>query len=736
MFALSRNSGYELIIAVKTSIISLNVGYTLNYMGTAEPKRIGFLATQFDEYYQNLVFHGALEEARRYPVQLIFYEGSNTETLTKSGALDDTAFNLAAKTRLDGLIVMTNTMGSSFSRERIAGYLASFSHMPIVSIGLEFDNVYTLRPQAGCGMVQLTSHLVEVHHRRRFLFLAGPEGHPESEARKSEFLHTLSELLPEAEPVILYADFLEERAYETTIALIEGHWNFDAVVAANDQMAFGSIRALEEHGIRVPAQVSVTGFDDIPYSVLSIPALTTIHQPTSELGRRAIGYLATELGLGSSEPTSMVADLSTSFVIRQSCGCMNGGTGDAASTVDQLQMRLRNLFSLQVGERSRSAFLRRIEAAVVRTFKLEEILVELSHGLKRLGIRFAAVVMVDERRKNTSRASLFMLLNGEEVQIFTPNGQQFSTRSLLPQGLPKDFQAYVCESLQFGSEQMGYFICTPDAKDMHVYASLRDLITTSMKGALIMSLEKDRELILQREVHERTGELVAANKQLKREIAQRKELEQELLEVSNNIMTRIGQDIHDDLCQDLAALGMLAATLESALKKTELAGARQLAKNISESALKSAYTAKQIARDLFPSDLQDNGFVASVMQLVKSKNVTDGNMVTLEIQPGFHIDDKQQAIQLYRIIQEALNNALKHAKATRITVNLLHDEQSATVEVVDDGVGFEVKKGRTASGMGMKILTYRANLIGGDLHIASSPSGTVVSCRVSLQEGA
>lgn len=548
------------------------------------------------------------------------------------------------------------------------------------------------------------------------MFLPGPEGHPESEARKSEFLHTLSELLPEAEPVILYADFLEERAYETTIALIEGHWNFDAVVAANDQMAFGSIRALEEHGIRVPAQVSVTGFDDIPYSVLSIPALTTIHQPTSELGRRAIGYLATELGLGSSDPTSMVADLSTSFVIRQSCGCMNGGTGEAASTVDQLQMRLRNLFSLQVGERSRSAFLRRIEAAVVRTFKLEEILVELSHGLKRLGIRFAAVVMVDERRKNTSRASLFMLLNGEEVQIFTPNGQQFSTRSLLPQGLPKDFQAYVCESLQSGSEQMGYFICTPDAKDMHVYASLRDLITTSMKGALIMSLEKDRELTLQREVHERTGELVAANKQLKREIAQRKELEQDLLEVSNNIMTHIGQDIHDDLCQDLAALGMLAATLESALK--------------------SAYTAKQIARDLFPSDLQDNGFVASVMQLVKSKNVTDGNIVTLEIQPGFPIDDKQQAIQLYRIIQEALNNALKHAKATRITVNLLYDEQSATVEVVDDGVGFEVKKGRTASGMGMKILTYRANLIGGDLHIASSPSGTVVSCRVSLQEGA
>ena len=704
-------------------------------MGSPALKRIGFLATQFDEYYQNLVFHGALEEARRYPVQLIFYEGSNTNTLSKAGALDDTAFNLAAKTQLDGLIVMTNTMGSSFSRERIGGYLASFSHIPIVSIGLPFENAFTLCPQASGGMAQLTSHLVREHGRKSFLFLAGPKGHPESEARKAEFVSTLAELLPQAEPTVVYADFLEERAYERTLSLIEQDWCFDAVVAANDQMAFGSIRALEENAIHVPSQVSVTGFDDIPYSVLSIPALTTIHQPTSELGRRAVQYLASEWKLNLFDQSHIVADLTTDVVIRQSCGCMNAATGSAESAVAQLQVSLRKLFSLQVGERSRSGVLRRIEAAVVRTFKLEEILSELARGLRRLGIRFAAVVMIDEQSKGTDRSSLYMHLAGDEVTILAPNGQQFSTSTLLPQGLPDDFQAYVCEPLQFGSEQMGYFICTPDANDMHVYATLRDLITTSMKGALIMSLEKDRELTLQREVNKRTGELTSANKLLKKEIAQRKELERELLEVSNNIMTRIGQDIHDDLCQDLAGLGMLAATLESTLKKNGSPSAQQLAKIISESALRSAYTAKQIARDLFPSDLQDNGFVASVMQLVKSKNVTDGDTITLEVQPGFQIDDKEQSIQLYRIIQEALNNAIKHAKASHITVRLSCDAHSMLVEVADNGVGFELKKGKSAAGMGLKILTYRANLIGGTLHFSSTSQGTVVSCRVGFQEG-
>ena len=133
-------------------------------MGSTVPKRIGFLATQFDEYYQNLVFHGALEEARRYPVQLIFYEGSNSDTLNKAGALDDTAFSLAAKTQLDGLIVMTNTMG--FLLPERSRYLASFKHTH-VSIGCFSSLISALMPAA---VWSITSHLVEVHSVGTFLF--------------------------------------------------------------------------------------------------------------------------------------------------------------------------------------------------------------------------------------------------------------------------------------------------------------------------------------------------------------------------------------------------------------------------------------------------------------------------------------------------------------------------------------------------------------------------------------
>lgn len=713
-----------------TSILEPNLSYTAETMGSTVPKRIGFLATQFDEYYQNLVFHGALEEARRYPVQLIFYEGSNTDTLNKAGALDDTAFSLPAKTQLDGLIVMTNTMGSSFSRERIAGYLASFQNIPTVSIGLQFPGIYSLTADTSGGMAQITAHLVEVHQRKNFLFLAGPKGHPESEGRKAEFIRTLFSLLPDAKPLVLHADFLEDRAYELVLSSIEEGWYYDAVVAANDQMAFGAIRALEGKSIHVPSQVSVTGFDDIPYSMLSVPALTTIHQPTRELGRRAIEYLAESLLLSNADRQPAFSDLSSAFVIRQSCGCIAEDVQEIGIEESSLQQRLRDLFSLQVGERARSSILRRIEAALVRSFSLDDILSEFAQGLERLHIRFAAVVMFETGGRAIEWSNLLMFHRGEDTRILAPYGVKFSTSRLLPDGLPQQNQAYVCEPLQFGSEQIGYLICTPDAANLHVYATLRDILTTSIKGALVMGLEKDREQALEKEVKKRTSELSAINKQLKQEVAQRKVLEQELLEISNNIMTRIGQDIHDDLCQDLAGLGMLAATLESALQKTELPHEQQLAKQISESALRSAFTAKQIARDLYPSDLEENGIIHAVNQLVYARANPDGVSIRLEVQPGFYINGKVKAYHLFRIIQEALSNALHHSQATSIVIGLYMDHGMVTVKVQDDGHGFELRKEKAGSGMGLKILTYRANLIGGKLVILSSQEGTTVSCRV------
>ena len=120
----------------------------------------------------------------------------------------------------------------------------------------------------------------------------------------------------------------------------------------------------------------------------------------------------------------------------------------------------------------------------------------------------------------------------------------------------------------------------------------------------------------------------------------------------------------------------------------------------------------------------------AVTQLVKERTNPVGIKVELEVQEDFYVNGKEKAFHLYRIIQEALSNALHHADASHILVGLYHDHDMVTVKVEDDGVGFELKKGKAGSGMGLKILTYRANLIGGKLRIQSSKEGTSVTCRI------
>ncbi|MFA6776302.1 MAG: substrate-binding domain-containing protein [Sphaerochaetaceae bacterium] len=683
--------------------------------------RVGFLATQYEESYQHAVFQGAVEEGERSSLQLVFFEGSNAETQRKAGALDETAFSLASLARLDGLIIMTNTMGSSYDTQRIAGYLARFSDIPMVSIGVEFPGIYALKANTQGGIRSEVAHLIKVHDRHAFLFLAGPKHHPESEQREKEFLDTVAELSPTSRTVVRYCDFLEERAYGEVGRIIEEGWKFDAVVAANDQMALGAIRSLSEHGLSVPSSVSVTGFDDIPDSLQAIPPLTTIHQPMAELGRQAVRYLS--IRFRSGRPEEDVFDLSSAFIVRESCGCV--GVTDAVS-VEALEQRLREEVSKRVAAEERTALLRRVESAMVRSFSLEDILRELAEGVANLSISCCAVVLFDTKSSTPEWSDLLMLSHGPDVHILTPFGVRFRTLSLLPDGLPDQHLAYVCEPLQFGMEQIGYLLCSADSADRHVYAALRDILSTSMKGASVMSLEKHRENALEEQVKRRTVELSLANRHLKEEITQRKLLERELLENSNDIMTRIGQDIHDDLCQDVAGIGVLAAALENKLDSRHKE-AKTIAGELSHAALQAALKAKQISRNLYPADLEENGIVDAVRQLIARD---DGDVpVELTVQDGFVVQSREKAFQLYRIIQESLNNAVKHARATAIHVGMFIDHGMITVQVSDDGKGFDSDRAK-GQGMGLRILSYRANLIEGKLNIRSSSAGTTVTCRV------
>lgn len=743
-----------------------------------EKVRIGFLAARLDEPYQHAVWSGAVEEADRIGASIVFFSGQRVRSPVGYEALDNIAYDIAARSHVAGLAIMTNVIGTYLKQEELLLFIRRFKNVPIVSVGVNIPGVDSVRIDNQGGMIAVADHLVQVHKRRRFLFLAGPAEHVESIDRQREFSQRLDELLgPKYDLQIEYCNFQEEEAYETTRKLFCTEKPFDAVVAANDLMALGALRALSEGGISVPEEVSITGFDDTEDSRFSIPSLTTVRQGTHELGKQAIRCLGRQLGIVSDECEDSEARIS--FIIRESCGCsvsafsepiemeyrsMSGGIdtlealsqevntalargrNPAALKPQRLDPKLKDQALLIIAEgitkyqtnlrrsaERRARVLQEIESALVASFSLPDILSQVAHGTETLGISACWLVLFESKDSSLSWARLVLASEEGNLRILTPYGLRFRTSEILPGGLSSRWVAYVCEPLRFGEERLGYLICTANSDDRRVFEALRDQVSSAIKGAMLMSAERDRERRLAHEVRLRTMELYAANKRLREEIERRSGLERELLEISNDIMARIGRDIHDDLCQDIAGIGLMAATLEGSLRRLDFPGASNAANSASAIALAASRTAAQakgIARGLYPAELEAKGLVEAVSELVKAARERSPSQIRLEVTPGFILKNSEKALHLYRIIQEALNNAVSHARANEIVVALRMDREAVQVEVADDGIGIpqRMKSGR---GMGLRIMKYRASVIGGELRIRSKDRGSIISCRVA-----
>ncbi len=208
-------------------------------------------------------------------------------------------------------------------------------------------------------------------------------------------------------------------------------------------------------------------------------------------------------------------------------------------------------------------------------------------------------------------------------------------------------------------------------------------------------------------------------------------LEREIIEVSDREHARIGQDLHDGLCQKLIALAFDCRTLEQKLAihdVPERDSARRMSAFVEELILEARAT----ARGLFPVQLETDGLADALQQLAET--ASSRLKVDLQIEPakpGAAIE-VSKATHLYRIAQEALNNAVKHSNATTVTACLAITEGRVELRIADNGVGLaHPHKGK--GGMGLHIMEYRARMIGGTLSVSPGPhGGTVVSCVAPL----
>jgi two-component system CheB/CheR fusion protein len=213
------------------------------------------------------------------------------------------------------------------------------------------------------------------------------------------------------------------------------------------------------------------------------------------------------------------------------------------------------------------------------------------------------------------------------------------------------------------------------------------------------------------------------------DITEQQQLQKEILEIPVNEQRRIGQELHDGLGQQLTGLGLLATSLLNKASKPE----HELASKLASGLQHAISQVRALSRGLMPVDIDTEGLMNSLEKLIEEIRLQTNLDIQLKILDRIHIADNTTAMHLYRIVQEALNNAIKHAEANQISVEVGIEGTRGYFLISDDGKGMQTSI-RDSSGLGLRIMKHRCGLIDAELEIESSPEdGTRIKCYFPIE---
>jgi len=228
-------------------------------------------------------------------------------------------------------------------------------------------------------------------------------------------------------------------------------------------------------------------------------------------------------------------------------------------------------------------------------------------------------------------------------------------------------------------------------------------------------------------IRDAAGTVVGASK-LARDITGRKQLEREILEVSDREQRRIGHDLHDGLCQHLAGIEMMSRVLEKKLSPKFKDGAQRAA-DIARHVREGIGQTRALARGLAPVTLESEGLASALNEHAVNIEKIFGVRCRFDYKWPVAVHSQAMGSHLFRLAQEAISNAIKHGRATEINIHLKGDPGWIYLGVSDNGIGFPPGDNPPPTGMGLRIMRYRAGMIGGTLTIErNAGGGMIVMC--------
>ena len=343
---------------------------------------IGILIHHLDNDYSKTLLKGAVAAAKDMDVNLAIFPGRSLNS-----QLDDRKFTMfeyqhnviysyVTDKSLDAVIVSAGTVGSFVSREDFAEFIKGFGNVPVVTTENKVGDYPCIR-LSGSGIKELVNHLVKEHGRKNIAFVSGPKNNADAQERLNYYKEALEENGMEyRENMVAYGKFSEYCVDIVGDLIDSNEGNIDAICFANDMMCKGGYKAIERRGLRVGADIAVTGYDDSEVAVSLKPMLTTVRADAAKLGYRAVAEAA-RLAAGST-----VSDISleSSPIYRFSCGC--------AQQPDTSLEAVRGFIEGTSAEKSANTILREFVPRYDETFANNECIRSLRDYMARI-LRFA-----------------------------------------------------------------------------------------------------------------------------------------------------------------------------------------------------------------------------------------------------------------------------------------------------------------------------------------------------------
>lgn len=300
---------------------------------------IGLLVTWLRDGYENGFMLGVADAAAALDANLICFVGGEL----RWDVPQNVVFDLLTPEKFDGLII-SGTLGHAISSEKLRKFCARFAPLPLVGGALPVPGVVQVLPDSFSGMVEAVEHLVAVHGCRHIAFIQGPAGQVEAEDRYRAYMEVLKKHgLPLDPSLVAAGDYRRVTGAAAMEEILAREVTLDAVVAANDDMAFGAFDVLQAHGLRVPEDIALVGFDDVDAAQHLETPLTTVRQSFADSARMATETLLT---LIRGEETPDVVYIPTRLVMRRSCGCQLESVMQAVASLDASSATLSNRVTL------------------------------------------------------------------------------------------------------------------------------------------------------------------------------------------------------------------------------------------------------------------------------------------------------------------------------------------------------------------------------------------------------